>query len=72
MKEKGPENYIEIHCYLESNKGRRFDEYEIHIMIGKSEFGIADGWTGKRSVMAAARKLAEATGFRIVELKSNE
>ena len=66
-KSQKSKNCIEVHCYLESDRGARYDEYELLIRIGKMEFGIAECYKGRSSVMRAAKRISEATRLPIRE-----
>lgn len=62
-------NYIELHCYIESSRGAKYDEYELSIRIGKREFEQAEGYIGRSSAMRALKTLVTATGLPWVENK---
>lgn len=66
---KNPKNYIEIHCYLESDRGAKYDAYELSIRIGNTDFEQADSYKGRSTAMRAAKRISATTGLPVVENK---
>ena len=62
-------NHIEIHCFLESHRGARYDEYELSLRIGNSDFEQAESYIGRSSAMRVAKRISAATGLPVVEKK---